>query len=170
MAFIVGNVCISIGLNIQKYAHNKIARLHLVEPRLHSTTDVHETTPLLETGIYPDRQYLIEQTLNTTFVSTSYVVSEISDGSTLDSTNETLSNDNGNPNPNQLDSSTEILENVLMNAPDASYIRDKIWWAGMGVMLLGELGNFAAYGFASAVLIAPLGTVALVNISNIFID
>ncbi|KAJ3311837.1 hypothetical protein HDV04_003577 [Boothiomyces sp. JEL0838] len=30
-------------------------------------------------------------------------------------------------------------------------------------MTLGELGNFAAYGFAPAVLVAPLGTVALIS-------
>jgi Magnesium transporter NIPA len=31
-------------------------------------------------------------------------------------------------------------------------------------MFVGELGNFAAYGFAPAILVAPLGTVALVSL------
>jgi magnesium transporter len=47
------------------------------------------------------------------------------------------------------------------------YLKSKSWWLGFGLMILGELGNFAAYGFAPAVLVAPLGTVAL--ISNIVI-
>lgn len=43
------------------------------------------------------------------------------------------------------------------------YIKRPLWWAGMLLMLFGELGNFLAYGMASASLIAPLGTVALVT-------
>jgi drug/metabolite transporter (DMT)-like permease len=50
---------------------------------------------------------------------------------------------------------------------DDHYLQNKLWWLGFAVMILGELGNFAAYGFAPAVLVAPLGTVAL--ISNIVI-
>ncbi|KAJ8328993.1 hypothetical protein O5D80_002954 [Batrachochytrium dendrobatidis] len=49
------------------------------------------------------------------------------------------------------------------HAPGTSYLSERLWWVGMAVMLLGELGNFAAYGFAPAVLVAPLGTVALIS-------
>ncbi|KAJ3318395.1 hypothetical protein HDV06_003080 [Boothiomyces sp. JEL0866] len=45
-----------------------------------------------------------------------------------------------------------------------AYLKAKFWWLGMAIMTLGELGNFAAYGFAPAVLVAPLGTVALSQI------
>jgi Magnesium transporter NIPA len=31
-----------------------------------------------------------------------------------------------------------------------SYFRKPLWWVGMFVLLLGELGNFSAYGFAPA--------------------
>lgn len=49
--------------------------------------------------------------------------------------------------------------------PDSkAYLKVKLWWLGMAIMTLGELGNFAAYGFAPAVLVAPLGTVALVRL------
>ncbi|KAH6601511.1 hypothetical protein BASA50_001549 [Batrachochytrium salamandrivorans] len=47
--------------------------------------------------------------------------------------------------------------------PETAYLRERLWWIGMGIMLLGELGNFSAYGFAPAVLVAPLGTVALIS-------
>ncbi|CAO3567515.1 unnamed protein product [Mortierella alpina] len=43
------------------------------------------------------------------------------------------------------------------------YLQSKAWWAGMTLMILGECGNFLAYGYAQASIIAPLGTVALVS-------
>ncbi|NP_001005069.1 NIPA-like protein 2 [Xenopus tropicalis] len=43
------------------------------------------------------------------------------------------------------------------------YYKSKLWWFGMFLMGAGELGNFAAYGFAPATLIAPLGCVAVIG-------
>ncbi|NP_001089717.1 uncharacterized protein LOC734780 [Xenopus laevis] len=43
------------------------------------------------------------------------------------------------------------------------YYKSKLWWLGMLLMGVGELGNFAAYGFAPATLIAPLGCVAVIG-------
>ena len=37
------------------------------------------------------------------------------------------------------------------------YFRNPTWWIGMVMQILGELFNFAAYTFAPAVLITPLG-------------
>ncbi|KAJ3374094.1 hypothetical protein GGF31_008310 [Allomyces arbusculus] len=45
----------------------------------------------------------------------------------------------------------------------ADYTSQPLWWAGVVLMLLGETGNFMAYGFAPASVIAPLGTVTLVS-------
>ena len=42
------------------------------------------------------------------------------------------------------------------------YCLDKWWWLGMVLMSLGEVGNFMAYGFAPASLVAPLGSVAVI--------
>mmetsp|Transcript_7904 Transcript_7904/g.23791 ORF Transcript_7904/g.23791 Transcript_7904/m.23791 type:complete len:200 (-) Transcript_7904:77-676(-) len=42
------------------------------------------------------------------------------------------------------------------------YTQKKLWWAGIILMVVGELGNFAAYGFAPATLVAPLGAVSVV--------
>lgn len=44
-----------------------------------------------------------------------------------------------------------------------SYLNYPVWWLGLLVLAVGELGNFIAYGYASAILIAPLGTVALIS-------
>uniref|UniRef100_A0A8C5MRF6 NIPA like domain containing 2 n=1 Tax=Leptobrachium leishanense TaxID=445787 RepID=A0A8C5MRF6_9ANUR len=43
------------------------------------------------------------------------------------------------------------------------YYRSKLWWCGIIVMGIGELGNFAAYGFAPATLVAPLGCVSVIG-------
>ncbi|XP_060756894.1 NIPA-like protein 2 isoform X2 [Neoarius graeffei] len=42
------------------------------------------------------------------------------------------------------------------------YYTSRLWWYGILLMGLGELGNFAAYGFAPASLIAPLGCVSVI--------
>ncbi|XP_030638969.1 NIPA-like protein 2 [Chanos chanos] len=42
------------------------------------------------------------------------------------------------------------------------YYTSSLWWCGILLMGLGELGNFAAYGFAPASLIAPLGCVSVI--------
>ncbi|KAI7281248.1 DUF803-domain-containing protein [Hortaea werneckii] len=44
-----------------------------------------------------------------------------------------------------------------------SYLKSPIWWVGIGLMVLGEAGNFLAYGFAPASIVSPLGVVALVS-------
>ncbi|KAK1806747.1 hypothetical protein P4O66_005247 [Electrophorus voltai] len=42
------------------------------------------------------------------------------------------------------------------------YYTSRLWWCGILLMGLGEMGNFAAYGFAPASLIAPLGCVSVI--------
>ncbi|KAL9932507.1 hypothetical protein V8E36_008624 [Tilletia maclaganii] len=51
--------------------------------------------------------------------------------------------------------------------PNTKFLRSRLWWAGIGLMTLGEAGNFISYGFAPASLVAPLGAVAL--LSNVII-
>ena len=41
------------------------------------------------------------------------------------------------------------------------YVKLPLWWVGFFATLVGELGNFAAYGFAEASIIAPLGAVSV---------
>ncbi|KAK1056836.1 hypothetical protein LTR33_013793 [Friedmanniomyces endolithicus] len=46
---------------------------------------------------------------------------------------------------------------------EKSYLRSPIWWLGISLMVVGEAGNFLAYGFAPASIVSPLGVVALVS-------
>ncbi|EDO45127.1 predicted protein, partial [Nematostella vectensis] len=45
---------------------------------------------------------------------------------------------------------------------ETHYLKSKVWWCGLILMVLGEVGNFSAYGFAPASLVAPLGTTTVI--------
>ena len=42
------------------------------------------------------------------------------------------------------------------------YIHLPLWWIGMLLMAIGETGNFLAYAYAPATLVAPLGSISVV--------
>ncbi|KAL1413406.1 hypothetical protein Q8F55_001172 [Vanrija albida] len=45
---------------------------------------------------------------------------------------------------------------------EGAYLASPLWWLGLGMIAVGEAGNFLSYGFAPASVVAPLGTVALI--------
>ncbi|KAL0078021.1 magnesium transporter NIPA-domain-containing protein [Phycomyces blakesleeanus] len=57
--------------------------------------------------------------------------------------------------------SPEIHTAVIKD--DMHYLYSKTWWIGILLMICGEIGNFTAYGFAPASIIAPLGTTTLIS-------
>ncbi|GME25038.1 hypothetical protein BKCO1_2200089 [Neofusicoccum parvum] len=42
-----------------------------------------------------------------------------------------------------------------------AYLRSSVWWGGIITMVLGEIANFAAYAFAPAILVTPLGALSV---------
>ncbi|GAB1607182.1 hypothetical protein Ahia01_001001400 [Argonauta hians] len=58
------------------------------------------------------------------------------------------------------------MKNSVTDSPK-HYLKDPLWWLGLFLMGLGETGNFSAYGYAPASLVAPLGTTTVV--ANLFI-
>ncbi|KAL8804210.1 MAG: hypothetical protein Q9200_005912 [Gallowayella weberi] len=42
------------------------------------------------------------------------------------------------------------------------YLKNAFWWSGMTLMIVGEICNFAAYMFADAILVTPLGALSVV--------
>ncbi|RKF83896.1 putative magnesium transporter NIPA4 [Golovinomyces cichoracearum] len=42
-----------------------------------------------------------------------------------------------------------------------TYLKSPIWWAGIAALIVGEVANFAAYAFAPAILITPLGALSV---------
>ena len=68
--------------------------------------------------------------------------------------------------PQRLCSSSALLpdnEEKSIGFSTTDYLRHPLWWVGITLMAVGELGNFAAYGYSPAILVAPLGTVALIT-------
>ncbi|XP_041000318.1 probable magnesium transporter NIPA2 isoform X1 [Juglans microcarpa x Juglans regia] len=43
-----------------------------------------------------------------------------------------------------------------------SYLYQPLWWAGMVTMIVGEIANFAAYAYAPAILVTPLGALSII--------
>ncbi|XP_019174785.1 PREDICTED: probable magnesium transporter NIPA2 [Ipomoea nil] len=43
-----------------------------------------------------------------------------------------------------------------------SYLLEPWWWAGMIAMIIGEGANFAAYAYAPAILVTPLGALSII--------
>lgn len=42
------------------------------------------------------------------------------------------------------------------------YLKNAYWWSGMTLMIIGEICNFVAYAFTDAILVTPLGALAVV--------
>jgi magnesium transporter len=42
-----------------------------------------------------------------------------------------------------------------------AYLKTPLWWAGICSLVIGEIANFAAYAFAPAVLVTPLGALSV---------
>ena len=43
------------------------------------------------------------------------------------------------------------------------YFKSPIWWAGIVLLGVGEVANFAAYAFAPAILVTPLGALSVLT-------
>ncbi|KAG0004741.1 hypothetical protein BGZ79_008286 [Entomortierella chlamydospora] len=172
------NILISVALNVQKYAHNQLHPTTEIDSKHHQTSlacvveedntrsrnDTRRFQSLATIQSYDSEDE--EGDIETAHVDThSYQSSQCSRRSSIQSN---LSNHNSDtsaqsdtitaPNRVGLDEfySTD-------SASETEYLRSKAWWLGMMLMILGECGNFMAYGYAQASIIAPLGTVALVS-------
>ncbi|KAJ5625017.1 hypothetical protein N7510_001326 [Penicillium lagena] len=42
-----------------------------------------------------------------------------------------------------------------------SYLKSPVWWSGVSTLAIGEVCNFAAYAFAPAILVTPLGALSV---------
>lgn len=78
---------------------------------------------------------------------------------------DTLSRRNSGSASDSTDDGTPTRERGSSVTPhvDQKYLKSKVWWSGLTLMILGEGGNFLAYGFASASIVSTLGVVALIS-------
>ncbi|KAL5487821.1 hypothetical protein ACEPAI_5929 [Sanghuangporus weigelae] len=56
----------------------------------------------------------------------------------------------------------KFAEPKIHEENEGDYLKSKLWWLGLILMAIGEMGNFISYGFAPASVVAPLGTFALI--------
>ncbi|KAM5444595.1 hypothetical protein MferCBS31731_000048 [Microsporum ferrugineum] len=178
---IVGNVLISLALNIQRYAHVRIEReyegniLRLraewkrSSPRLEGRSSSHnygtvdgENTHGQEdtnTSRYTDDPEEEHRSRKTHTNGNGYTNAQ--------SQNNQSADDEEADDPLQdsflSDRTATSFEKSIAGVDRKSYLRSSYWWAGIILMTVGEAGNFLAYGFAPASIVSPLGVVALVS-------
>jgi len=153
---IAGNILISFALNIQRYAHIRLGREESgKEASLENSRRRHKTYGTQGQGKIAENRAKINLT------------APPEDG---ELTRAEASNAEGNymPRPSihsrsSSGSTVKQSEKHQEHAERKSYLKSPYWWAGIILMVIGEAGNFLAYGFAPASIVSPLGVVALVS-------
>ncbi|KIX94240.1 uncharacterized protein Z520_09950 [Fonsecaea multimorphosa CBS 102226] len=155
---IVGNLLISFALNTQRYAHILIDREYSESRK--SFANGHTASGHVP-GAADDEQEEIAEERRRKNLETSdrkRSVDEESSGSAQRSSQDTLQPSLG---PAQQDHRRE--KDSTSDTERASYLKSPYWWLGLVLMIIGEAGNFLAYGFAPASIVSPLGVVALIS-------
>ena len=161
---IVGNVLISFALNIQRYAHIRLGREHeehrgsqaqrnkARRPKSYGTqqSDIAEdrahfnlTAPAQDKGI-------------TNGHSIPGAEDSAADGDGVGKDDKPIS-------LHSVDNDNDHTKDQEDQDHRKTYLKSPYWWAGIVLMIIGEAGNFLAYGFAPASIVSPLGVVALVS-------
>ncbi|KAG2412825.1 hypothetical protein HFD88_010382 [Aspergillus terreus] len=166
---LAGNVLISLALNIQRYAHIRIAR-ELEQDKLQQELDWKRANPdQATTGPYgavsgpygDDAQRGRSHDRNSARYRDQ---SPYHDQPHVDTGDEEHADDHSDSHDRMRDS---FLSDQTARPGDSlrrkSYLRSPYWWVGIVLMCLGETGNFLAYGFAPASIVSPLGVVALIS-------
>lgn len=174
---LAGNVLISLALNIQRYAHIRIDR-EFVHDKIQRETDWKRArSGRGTTGAYGavaeggsaarGRQH--EQSFES-YRDVSPDFRDARDGN-LDARARQNTRLGGKGSASHGDLDESILSDQTIRPEDKnlqhghrkSYLRSPYWWVGIVLMVLGETGNFMAYGFAPASIVSPLGVVALIS-------
>lgn len=144
---IIGNILISFALNTQRYAHIKLSRERDVE--------LEKQKPKRDgiTGYGTQQARIAEE--RAVKVHKTQQNGAVVDGQ-QDESAPLLGSGNGKTSTGSSDSSKS-------SSTEKSYLQSPWWWLGITLMVLGECGNFLAYGFAPASVVSPLGVVALVS-------
>lgn len=162
---LIGNVLISLALNIQRYAHLRIAR-EWEQEKIKHEADFRRmnsgTGTVNQYGSFggdDERGRSRDQVRRRDFGT---YRDEDEDGAMRGRREDSGSRD----------ALHESFTSDRTARPDGkeegqgdrkSYLKSPYWWVGIILMCLGETGNFLAYGFAPASIVSPLGVVALIS-------
>lgn len=143
---IVGNVLIALALNVQRYAHTRLQK---------------------KRARIKHQVRLAMKRAQSSNMSGSYgAIGSNGNGHTANGDgNGFLGADGPNEETDPLSASFQSeATNVEGDAEKStSYLKSGFWWLGQILIILGEMGNFLAYGFAPASVVSPLGVVALIS-------
>ncbi len=157
---IVGNVLISFALNLQRYAHIRLEREYHRER--------HGWSKSRDRGYAREVSEIAEQRAELNLHAPLHEELRPDDESHRDNGGSPKEHDDrmnlkfSSASPGNSGSRLQSPERTETVANPKSYLRSPYWWAGMLLMIIGESGNFLAYGFAPASIVSPLGVVALV--------
>lgn len=149
VASVAGNVLISFALNLQRYSHIKIDK------------EFQQRLAIKRAQAYSDNEHIqmTSQGYGTNAVVERPIMASNGNSATIDAHSA-----NGYEARRSTPSTTSSTRYaVIEEARRQSYLRSSYWWAGILLMILGEAGNFLAYGFAPASVISPLGVVAIIS-------
>ncbi|MCJ1275472.1 hypothetical protein MMC21_003275 [Puttea exsequens] len=155
---IVGNILISFALNIQRYAHIRLAREQSEKREDWSFEHVKRG----------DRSYGTQDAIAEERAAVNLNAPAQDGSGSLNKSGD------GNGNGASADaaslhtqSSSDLTIKQTEKPRDQgerkTYLKSPYWWLGLILMITGEAGNFIAYGFAPASIVSPLGVVALVS-------
>ena len=161
---IVGNILISFALNIQRYAHIRMER----ERERRSGENEYIRQGMERNYGTQQQRAIAEERAQLNLSSTIHHGLHSEHGSHLNgkgsSNGHDLPGQGALPRSRSSSSSTiRQSEKIQTRADTKTYLSSPYWWAGILLMVIGEAGNFLAYGFAPASIVSPLGVVALVS-------
>lgn len=172
---LIGNILISLALNIQRYAHIRIER-EWEHQKLQKEAEWKRANPgrgSTDTyGSVADHEYNDYETRGRNqsrrFARYRDESPEVRfvhhDQPHIDLGPEDDDEMDTNAHQDQMDES--FMSDRTVRPGDLrrkSYLRSPYWWVGIVLMCVGEIGNFMAYGFAPASIVSPLGVVALIS-------
>ncbi|KAL2053424.1 hypothetical protein ABVK25_006418 [Lepraria finkii] len=157
---IVGNIFISFALNIQRHAHIRLDREQdkkneqwsdgrvKIKSRNYGT----QQSEIAEERTQLNLHALPEDERNS---KSQYGSGNGNNGITAE--RESLHSRSSS------DSTIRQSEKLKPQTDRKIYLKSPYWWVGLNLMIVGEGGNFIAYGFAPASIVSPLGVVALIS-------
>ena len=154
---IIGNILISFALNIQRYAHIRLGQEQHAGASEQRQRHNGRSYGTQEQGkIAEDR---IKANLGQTWED-----DEISDEEReVNRRDEFMPSTSVHSGTSSKSVNLGQSEKLQHGAQRKSYLKSPYWWAGIVLMVIGEAGNFLAYGFAPASIVSPLGVVALIS-------
>ncbi|KAF2208546.1 hypothetical protein CERZMDRAFT_114518 [Cercospora zeae-maydis SCOH1-5] len=156
---ICGNVLISFALNTQRYAHLRLSRER--DARLQEKRKSVRRNQ--KSADYGTQQREVAEERAEVNRKAELNGNTLHEGEDTNETQPLIPKLHSRRASASASSSEDHSQDGEDDGEEKSYLKSPIWWLGIAMMVVGETGNFLAYGFAPASIVSPLGVVALVS-------